>query len=126
MATIALVNYNVGEVVRRASDADIDPGAQTKSGYKWVPVEVIGLVPATEAQVREGPVTSILQDRVLDTYTIRDKTQVELDAEKDARVEGMDAVLLRIAFNHENRIRSQAGQQSVTIEQFKAAVRSLL
>ncbi len=41
-------------------------------------------------------------------------------------VDGWDLVSLRIAFNHENRIRALEGKAPVTVVQFKTAIRGLL
>lgn len=37
-----------------------------------------------------------------------------------------NVITLKIAFNHENRIRALEGKQAVTIAQFKTAVRAML
>ena len=41
-------------------------------------------------------------------------------------IDAWDAVTLKIAFNHENRIRILEGKSAVTVTQFKTAVRTLL
>lgn len=41
-------------------------------------------------------------------------------------VDAVDIVLLKIAFNHENRIRALEGKQAVSLAQFKVAVKALL
>lgn len=51
---------------------------------------------------------------------------VAQDALKGAQVDRVDAVQLRIAFNHENRIRALESKQAVTLAQFKTAVKALL
>ncbi len=42
------------------------------------------------------------------------------------QIRGLDPILFKIAFNHENRIRTLAGQPTVTAAQFKTALRALL
>lgn len=37
-----------------------------------------------------------------------------------------DAITLKIAFNHENRVRALEGKSAVTVSKFKTAVRGLL
>ncbi len=44
----------------------------------------------------------------------------------DDEVRGVDVVTLKIAFNHENRIRALEGQAPRTLAQFKAVLRTLL
>lgn len=41
-------------------------------------------------------------------------------------LETWDAIALKIAFNHENRIRVLEGKAAVTLAQFKTALRALL
>ena len=48
------------------------------------------------------------------------------DKLKSIRITGMDQVAMKIAFNHENRIRALEGKQAVTAAQFIAAIKALL
>ena len=52
--------------------------------FGWLPVRREGFEPFDPAaQVRTGPAYAIEADEVVATYTVRDKTAQELDAEKD-------------------------------------------
>lgn len=44
----------------------------------------------------------------------------------DDAVDSIEIVALKIAFNHENRIRALEGKAAITLAQFKAALRTLL
>lgn len=48
------------------------------------------------------------------------------DARRGHELSRSDAVLFKVAFNHENRIRSLEGKQPVTAAQFRTAVKALL
>lgn len=48
------------------------------------------------------------------------------DQYKALLVNRLDQVAMRIAFNHENRIRALEGKQAVTAAQFIAAIKALL
>lgn len=48
------------------------------------------------------------------------------DRLKSAQISASDQIQLKIAFNHENRIRALEGKQPATQAQFIAAVKSLL
>lgn len=48
------------------------------------------------------------------------------DRLKDNRIGAFDMTLLRIAFNHENRLRALEGKQAITLQQFATAVKALL
>lgn len=47
-----------------------------------------------KTQVREGPKRVIADTEVTDTWTVRDKTTLELSDDKDAQVEAIDSNLL--------------------------------
>lgn len=123
---LALVDPQ-NSVNRIQSDTLIDPAVQTKIGWRWLPVETVGGGSYDpETQVLEGPVYSVQVAKVVETFTIRTKTQTELDADKDAKASAINDVIFRVLFNHETRIRSLTGQPSITQAQFHAAVRALL
>lgn len=42
---------------------------------------------------------------------------------KDPVIDAIDIVTLKVAFNHENRIRALEGKAAITIAQFKAALK---
>lgn len=79
-------------------------------------------------QVKEGP--TIQEDHVNKVrqivYTVRDKTAQELDAEKDVKIDALDKTIFQVLFNHENRIRTLAGQPQVTVAQFRTAIKGLI
>ena len=81
-------------------------------------------------QIMEGPVITILPYKVTEVFTVRAKTAQEIAAEQDAIKEGaldkFDLVALKIAFNHENRIRVLEARPQVTAAQCRAALKALL
>lgn len=107
--------------------SDVDPSVQTRPGWRWLPVEVTSPPYDAATQVSAGPVVSVLADKVTRVWTVRAKTAQELDDDKAASVEAINLVLLKIAFNHENRIRAlDGGKPPITLAQFKTAVKALL
>lgn len=50
---------------------------------------------------------------------------VNVDVVRDP-LDVWNAITLKIAFNHENRIRALEGKAAITVAQFKAAVRAIL
>jgi hypothetical protein len=112
---------------RIQSDSYIDPTVNTKLGWRWLPIETSGDGPVDpETQVRDGPVYAVRPDKVTETFSIRAKTPTELAADKDAKANAIDGVILKVLFNHENRIRAIVGQPAVTAAQFKSAVAAFL
>ena len=126
MTMYALVDPS-NQINRVLSDAMVDPTVPTKLNWRWLPIQPVGDVaydPAT--QTKDGPVYSVLSDRITATYAIRNKTPAELDAERDFQVTTVSLVMLRALFNHENRIRALESKQPITVEQFRTALKALL
>lgn len=48
------------------------------------------------------------------------------DAPKEAAMEGLDRLALKVMFNHENRIRALEGKSAITAAQFRAALKAML
>lgn len=123
MARYALVGPE-NKICRFAEN--IDPTAQTKIGYKWLPVESAAQSTPAETQTVVGPTYSIKPDKVVESYSLNNLTQSEIDASKTARIEGLDPLLLKLAFNHENRIRAIESKQPLALDKFKEALRAML
>lgn len=106
---------------------NIDPTVQTKTGWKWLSAPRAS-VPSYDSaiQVLEGPTITVGETEVTESYNVRNKTTQELDADKDAKINSLEEIIFKILFNHENRIRTLAGQASVTQAQFRAAIKALL
>lgn len=134
-------------IAQRATD--IDSTVQTKPGWRWIPIETTKPAYDPVTQVREGPVITVETTRVTEVWTVRAKTAGEIDADKDAVINGLDAVILNAVFRHENLIReliralratstaannaataaglpTTANSADVTLAQFKAFVKSQL
>lgn len=120
----ALANPTTNEV--KEYQSNVDPTVATRPPWKWLPVQETDPAYDPAGQVKEGPVVTVFADKVTRTWAVRAKTAQELDGEKDAVVNGMDLVLLKVAFNHENRVRVLEGKQPITLAQFKAAIKALL
>ena len=61
----------------------VPPTLTAKKGLRWLELVVVDPV-VGEDQVREGPVIVISDTTYTRTFTVRDKTADELDAEKDS------------------------------------------
>jgi len=58
----------------------LDGDLATLKGHGWLPEEVIGYEPLDQTtQVREGPAFKVMATKVKSVYTIRDKTEDELN-----------------------------------------------
>jgi hypothetical protein len=125
MPLYALVRLADDAVVETRDFADPPPDV-TRKGIRWLPMEVTDPACDPATQVKSGPVETVGKDRVTRVWTVRDMTAAELDAAKDAAVDGVDAVALRLLMSHENRIRALEGKQAIAAPQFKTALKALL
>lgn len=105
---------------------DIDLTAQVRPGWKWLPYPVVARPNYDPESQVATMTTSVGQTQVTDSWSVRAMTAQEIDAVKQTKVDAMDIVLLRLAFNHENRIRILEGKAAITIDQFKTAVKAIL
>lgn len=107
--------------------SNVDPTVQTRAGWRWLPVEATdpGVFDGA-TQVKEGPTVSVLSDKVTRVWTVRAKTAQELDDDKEATLDRFAGLMLKIAFNHENRVRVLEAKAPVTAVQFRAALKALL
>ena len=93
----------------RVYDGKCPPDPKGKPEYRFLPAPKADRPeydPAT--QVREGPVATIGDDAVTESWTVRDKTPDELAAETADRVQSINSVVFRVLCRHENEIRSRA------------------
>lgn len=95
----------------------------------WRPIVIVGdaaFDPITHK--KNGPVTTIEETRVVDTFEIVALTVQEIDANKTARIDSMNGqqALLKIILNLHNRIRALEGQPTHTMAQLKTALKALL
>ena len=117
-------------VERRMIDRETIP--QHKASW-WKPVVFVGKDdPVNASQVKTGPVTTIEATQVVDTWTVRAKTQAELDADTvatEARKtlmidENVNAMLGKALFKIVNEIRVLQAQPTLTPAQFKTWFRN--
>lgn len=128
----ALVYPSAPTVVVERRMVDVATIPANKASW-WKPINVVGnssFNPASQKKI--GPVTTIEENQVVDTYSIVSLNAQEISDAKDAAVNGMNgtvyAALAKILLNHENRIRDQAAppQSQITMNQFKANIKALL
>jgi hypothetical protein len=119
--------YDDGQFVREVDLAE-KPVLEGKPYRKFYAVESVKPDFDTATQVRTGPVLE--EDHVAEirrhVWTVRAKTAQELDADSDAKIDGVNMLVFRVLFDHENRIRTLAGQAQVTAPQFRNALKAML
>ena len=107
--------------------ADTKPVNIPHKSVVWLPF-VRSATPAFDptTQVLLGSTITIAADHVSSDYSVRQKTQAELDADKQAYVDSVDMLIFKVMFNHENRIRALESKAPITPQQFKTALLGLL
>ena len=87
MATYILLNNSDDSVIEEADSSRFrktgkPPTLKSEKGMRWL--ELVVVDPAVgKDQIKEGPVIAISDTKFTRTWTVRDKTADELDAEKD-------------------------------------------
>jgi len=126
----ALIYPSAPSVIVERRMIDVASIPSQKASW-WRPVVVVGddaYDPAT--QKKTGPVTTIEETRVVDTYTVSLLTAQEISDAKDAAIGTLNGslypALAKVLLNHENRIRALESKVPVTMAQFKAGVKALL
>ncbi len=107
--------------------ADVQPPGIPHKSVTWLPF-VRSAAPVFDpvTQVLLGPTVTVLADSVVSAYAVRQKTQAELDADKQAYVDSVDMLVFKVLFNHENRIRELESKAAITSQQFKTALLGMI
>jgi hypothetical protein len=126
----ALIYPSAPTVIADRRMIDVATIPQHKAPW-WRPVVVVGddaFDPLT--QKKTGPVTTIEDNQVVDTYSVVALTAQEIIDLKDAAVSSINgngfAPVLKMLFNLNNRVRVLEGQAAITMAQFKAAIKAAL
>ena len=87
-------------------------------GTMWVERDATGNIKGVYANKQPGYAEELLQDNnpsVISFLTLKISDPID----------SWDLVSLKIAFNHENRIRALEGKPAAILAQFKAAIRTV-
>lgn len=118
-----------GEITVYGTSANIDPTVQTKPGWRWLPVEVTNPSFNSATQVKEGPVVTVLADKVTRVWTVRAKTAQELaddvDAAQQAQLDMFGNVGFKALYLLDWRSRKLRGDPKITEAAFQAQLKAL-
>jgi len=123
MQHYALANPETSEVKEYSANAD--PNVMTRPPWKWLPLEDTMPRP-TATQKLLAPVVTVFPDRVTRVWSVRDYTPAELDSFSDNKIDAIDVLMVKVAHNHENRIRALESKPPITMQQFRAALKAML
>lgn len=108
-------------------EENINPNTGTKSGWKWLPVEWQDRpVYNPKFQITKGPEYVVESTKVTVLWSIRDKTEEELENDKSSTINNIDPIIFTILFNQENKIRNLNNLANFTVEEYKFYLKSLL
>jgi hypothetical protein len=125
----ALIYPHTPSVIAERRMIDVATIPANKASW-WRPIEVAGddaFDPLTHK--RTGPVTTIEETRVLDTYSIVALTAQEISDHKDVAVASLNGgygPLIRALLSLHNRVRVLEGLPTHTMTQFKTGLKALL
>lgn len=127
----ALIYPSAPTVIAERRMIDLLVDAPPNKRPLWRPVVVVGDDAFDAAtQKKTGPVTTIEENQVVDTYSIVSLSAQEISDAKDAAVNGLNGTLYaaqaKVLLNHENRIRALEAKAPITMAQFKNGVKALL
>lgn len=136
MANFRYAEVIEGVVTRRKTFKLKAPFAESelKLGADGFPLlrPVITVKPSYDStiEVREGPVTTIQDLSITDTWTVRAMTQLELDAyaeaNSEAQVVEFNPVLMKVLHNFDTRLRALESRPSKTGAEFRAILKGLI
>lgn len=105
---------------------NVDPDVATKPGWRWLPI-VEDPPPAHDPAIHKlERFQTIEQDRVYCYYIVSDKTPQEIDQEKTQAVDSINSLVLNVLLSQENRIRALEQQSTVTLEEYKQLLKTLV
>jgi hypothetical protein len=109
------------------SATNIDPTAQTKPGYRWLPC-IQGTMPVVDPSLEtlEGPTYSVGVADVTENWTKRNLTAQEISARQNARLNTIDSLQFLVLFEMENRLRVLESKAPITAAQYRAALKARL
>jgi hypothetical protein len=95
--------------------------------FRWLPLEVTNPDVGDHAtHTREGPVTTVKAKKVTRVWTVRPKTDEELDADKEARIPPSDSIQFKAMLDVENRTLALESKPAVTVDDYRETLKGML
>jgi hypothetical protein len=106
-------------------EQNIDPGVQTKPGYRWLLVEDIPRPKYDSKTEHADQIVTIKGKKYIRSWNIRKKRDKEILDEKRHKVSGIDEVLLLALLSIENKLRRLENKEEISLEEYKEEVMGL-
>lgn len=106
---------------------DIEPGVQTKPGFRWVPVESKEPAHDDETEVKTSAL-AVRGNKVDRVWTVRDKTQEERADDKERKISALNGsdITLHVMLHLRNQIAALKGEPALNKQQFRREIRDTL
>lgn len=117
-----------GAVVAREQKDSPEIATGQDGNPVWRPF-VANAAPSYDPTTHHPPVRSEVIEATQVVETWADPvafTEQDISAQKDLQLNAVQVVALKVFLDHENRIRAIEGKQSVTLDQFKTALKAKL
>ena len=131
MARYALVEDGTDKILQ-----EVDGDKKFRSGttpdlpqkpFRWLPIKVTNPdLLDHETHMKDGPLISVKDDRVVKVWTIRPRTAQELDDVKESHIPRTDSIQFKTMLDIENRTRIVEKKPSVTALEYRASLKEML
>lgn len=106
-------------------EPNIDPNVQTKTGYRWLPVNDIPR-PEYNAETHIAKQTvTVNENEVTKDWFVREKTPEEIDGDKIQKINTIDPIVFAILHSMENKVRLLQNENTVTVDEYKNILKGL-
>jgi hypothetical protein len=128
MTKYARITSSTGAIIEEKDESKFrggkPPAANTAKDWEWLPLVIDKPSCGSETEVLEGPTDVVTATEITRTWTVRDKTPDEINADKDLQIPRTDSVQYQIMFDQENRVRKLEGLRPTTDDEFRVLLRS--
>lgn len=113
--------------VLKREESAIDESSETKLGWRWLPInDTPNPKYNPKIETLDGPNFTILEDSIERYWTVRDKTQEEINSEKIVAIDSLSPALIDILLNMENKIRALNGLSEISKRDFLVQIKEII
>ena len=95
--------------------------------FRWLPLEVTDPdVDDYATHTIEGPVTTVKAKKVTRVWTVRPKTDEELDVDKESQIPSSDSIQFKAMLDVENRTLALENKPAVTADDYRETLKGML
>ena len=95
--------------------------------FRWLPLEITNPdVDDYATHTKEGPVTTVKAKKVTRVWTVRPKTDEELDADKESQIPPSNSIQFKAMLDVENRTLALESKPAVTVDDYRETLKGML